>query len=220
MVRTVFSHKDAARVSHEFCSVVGHGGTNHPNADFMVGGQKTHLCGIYDLPDCKSHEEMSGTLSQRGLLKDVRGTPTHILYNPHDLTEISRAHGMTLGNIEEAVAAAQKVLGKPVPWKEYQKILKPLEDAKTAFAAGDARKALKALGDFDPKGVEALKTQADALRAEIFAAGEKRLEEAKGLIEQGEKAKALKILRDVAADYAGTDVADKAKELIPQAKTE
>ncbi|MCU0727495.1 MAG: hypothetical protein MUE73_17190 [Planctomycetes bacterium] len=220
MVGAVFFHKDAVRVSHEFCAVVGHGNTEHANGDYAVAGKKVHLCSIYDLSDCSEHEKMREELSRRDLLKDVKGTPTHIFYNPKDMTEISRFHSASMSQIENALEIAQKAMGKPVVWKEYQKIRKSLDEAKTAFEAGERRKALKALGDFDPKGMESLKGEAEVLKGQILAAGEKSIEEAVSLIETGDKAKALKILRAVLADYAGTDLAEKARELIPQAKDE
>jgi hypothetical protein len=220
MVGAVFFHKNAVKVSHEFCAVVGHGNTDHANGDYVVGGKKTHLCSIYDMPDCSIHEKMREELGRRDLLKGVTGTPTHIFYNPKDMTELSRFHSASMSQIETALATAQQALGKPVTWKEYAKIRKSLDEARTACEAGENRKALKALFDFDAKGMENLKSEAELLKGQVMAAGEKSIGEAIGLIEAGEKAKALKILRMVLADFAGTDLADKARELIPQAKDE
>ena len=108
MIGTVFLNKDAVRISHECVTVIAHGNTDHGEGEWVVGREKEHLCNIYDLPTCKAHEDLRTALGQKGLLKDVRGTPTHIIYNPHDLTELARTHHMTLGKIEDAIAEAQK----------------------------------------------------------------------------------------------------------------
>lgn len=218
MVRTVFSHKDAFAVSHEFVSLVAHGNTDHPQGEYLMGGRKMHLCGIYDLPDCKAHEDMRAVLGRKDLLKGVAGTPAHIFYNPHDLTELSRANYMSLKDFEDHAAAAQKVLGKPITWREWTKLRKPLEAARELLAKEDYRKALRELEDFDPQGRESLTAEGEALRGEILAAGRARLDEAKALLEQGENGKALKILRDVSRDFPDTEVGEEAKKLIPQAK--
>ena len=85
MWRTVFSHKDIVKLSYDFVAVVGHGNSDHREGEFIVAGKKRHLCKVYNLPNCKVHEDMRGTLSQKNLLTDVKGTPTHILYDPHTM---------------------------------------------------------------------------------------------------------------------------------------
>ena len=218
MIGTVFLHKDAAKVSREFVAVVAHGNTSHASGEYVYGGEKREMCGIYDLEDCSVHENLRQAVSQKGLLKGVGGTPTHIIYNPHDLSEISRYHGANLGKIEDTVKEAQKVLGTPVTWKQFSKLRATLDDASELIAAEDYRKAIKALDGFEPGTMKGLAEEAAELEAGILAAGEKLLDEARTLIEAEEKPKALKILRTVSRDFAGTEVGEAAKELIPQAK--
>jgi hypothetical protein len=218
MWRTVFSHKDIVKLSYEFVALVGHGNPDHGEADYNVGGKKTHLCNVYNLPSCKSHEDMRTTLTQKNLLPDVRGTPTHILYNPHDMKEISRSHSQTVGSMTDSIVAAQKVLGKPITYKAFSKLTKNLDEAEAFIAEEDFRKAMKAMKGFDAKGLESLVARAAELQAKIDGAAEARLGEARKLIDEGENGKALKLLRNVLRDFSGTDYADKAKELIVVAK--
>jgi hypothetical protein len=214
MAETVFPHKDLAKLSFEFVAVIGHGSPDHGEGDYVVKGEKKHLCGIYDLPDCKSHEAMASALQQKGLLKDVRSTPTHIVYNPHDLTEISRTHYMAVSQIEDAIAEAQKTLGKPVRWKDYEKMRSTLSAARGFLAEKDFRKALKELKGFDAGGVTDLEAEAKALHEEILEAGRAIVARAKELIEAGEADKAKDLLHDVRRDFAKTEVEAEAKELL------
>jgi hypothetical protein len=214
MAETVFPSKDLAKLSHEFVAVIGHGSPDHGEGDFVVKGEKKHLCNIYDLPDCKAHEAMAAALQRKGLLKDVRGTPTHIIYNPHDLTEISRAHYMAVSQIEDAIAEAQKVLGKPVRWREYEKMRSTLDAARGFVAEKDYRKALKELKGFDAGSMTNLESEAKAIHEEILEAGRAIVAEAKDLIENGDKDKAKGLLRDAKRDFAKTEVEEEAKTLL------
>ena len=218
MWKTVFSHKDIVKLSHEFVAVVGHGNPDHGEADFRVAGKKTHLCNVYNLPSCKSHEDMRNALSQKNLLKEVRGTPTHILYNAKDMTEISRSHSQSVSSMEDSIRAAQKVIGKPVAWKTFSKMQKSLDEAETFIAEEDYRKASKALKGFSANGMESLEQRAETLRNAITEAGNAQLEEARAKLEEGDKSGAIKILRNINRDFAGTDVAKEAKKLMAEAK--
>ena len=218
MVRTVFFHKDIGRISREFVAVVAHSNPDHGEGDWIVGRSREHLCNIYDLPSCRSHEEMRTELSKRGLLKGANSTPTHIIYNPHDLSELARTHFMTAKNFEDKNAEAQKVLGKPVRWKHFAKARGTLDEARTLLETEDYRKCLRALKGFDAMGMKGLQSEAEKLEADVLATGEARLEEARGLIDGGEAGKAIKLLRGVSRDFAGTEAAKTAKALIARAK--
>ena len=222
MWKTVFSHKDIIKLSYDFVAVVGHGNTAHKEGDYVVNGKKEHLCEVYNLPNCKSHEDMRNEMNRRNLLPGVRGTPTHIVYNPHDLKEISREHGQSVSAIEKQIAAAQKTLGKPITWKDYSKTRKPLDEARELLSGDkpDYRKALRALKGFDAKGMKALELEVEQIKNEILAAGEKGLADARELIEAGDKGKATKLLRTLARDFAGTDIESEAKKLLAEAKAE
>ena len=222
MWKTVFSHKDIIKLSYDFVAVVGHGNTAHKEGDYVVNGKQTHLCEVYNLPSCKAHEDMRNEMSRRNLLPNVRGTPTHIVYNPHDMKEISRTHGQSVSDIEDQIGAAQKTLGKPITWKEYGKTRKPLDEARGLISGDkpDYRKALRALKGFDAKGMKALEAEAENIRNEILAAGEKGLTEARELIAADEKSKALKLLRTLSRDFAGTEIEPEAKKLMAEAKAE
>ena len=218
MWKTVFSHKDIIKLSHECVAVVGHSNPDHGEADFNVGGKKTHLCNVYNLPSCKSHEDMRMALSQKNLLPGVRGTPTHIIYNAKDMTEISRSHSQNVSGMEDSIAAAQKVLGKPISWKKFSKMQKSLDEAEAFIAEEDFRKASRALKGFDANGMESLEQRAELLRASIIEAGNARIEEAKAKLEEGDKSGALKLLRNISRDFSGTELADEAKKLMAEAK--
>lgn len=220
MARTVFPHKDLAKLSYDFVPVIAHGNPDHGEGEFVVKGKKKHLCKIYDVASCELHSNMGPELSKRGLLKGVRGTPTHIMFNPHDLSEISRAHGMSVGQIEDAVKAAQKQLGKPIRYKDFQKMRKTLDDVKAAADKADYRKALRGLKGFDAKGMKSLTDEAEKLRGKIMEAGKKMLEDAKAALEAGEKKQAGKLLKDVTRHFAGTDLAKEAKTLLDRTKEE
>ncbi|MHC4469383.1 MAG: hypothetical protein ACYTDY_10280 [Planctomycetota bacterium] len=220
MARTVFSHKDLAKFSLEFVPVMAHGNPDHGEGDFVVGGKKMRLCRIYDLPNCKSHADMRGAVAQRGLLKGVGGTPTHVIYNPHDLTEISRANYMNVSQIQDSINDAQKKMGKPVRYKDFQKMRKTLDDVKAAADKADYRKALRGLKSFDAKGMKSLADEAEKLRGKIMEAGKKMLEDAKAALEAGEKKQAGKLLKDVTRHFAGTDLAKEAKTLLDRTKEE
>jgi len=222
MWKTVFSHKDIIKLSYDFVAVVGHGNTAHKEGDYVVNGKQTHLCEVYNLPSCKSHEDMRTEMSRRNLLPGVRGTPTHILYNPHDMKEISRSNSQNVSGMEDSIAAAQKTLGKPITWKEYSKTRKPLDEARELITGDkpDYRKALRALKGFDAKGMKALEVEVEQIRNEILAAGEKGLADARELIAAGEKSKALKLLRTLSRNFAGTEIETEAKKLTAEAKAE
>jgi hypothetical protein len=221
MVRSVFSHKDLTKLSLEYVGVLSHRTTNHKSGEYTVAGKKKHMCGIYNLPDCKSHENMSGALSQKGLLKDVRGTPTHIVYNPHDMTELTpRAHYMNVSQIEDAIKAAQKKLGKPVKYKDFAKMRETLDTAKAELSDKDYRGALKALKAYKSKGMKSLDAEAKAIREKIMAAGKELIEKAKTALEAGDKDAAMKHLREVNKGFGGTDLAKEAKKLMEKAKEE
>jgi TolA-binding protein len=220
MARSVFPHKDLAKLSYDFVPVIAHGNPDHGEGDFIYGKKKTHLCKIYDVPNCKAHSDMGSELSRRGLLKGVRGTPTHIMFNPHDLSEISRAHGMSVGQIEDAVEDAQKKLGKPIRYKDFQKMRKALDEVKASIEKGDYRKALKGLKSFDAKGLKSLEAEAKKLSEETMDAGGKMIEAAEAALEAGDKKKAGKLLKDVTRHFSGTDLAKKAKSLLDQMKEE
>ncbi len=218
MWETVFSHKDIIKLSHEFVAVVGHSNPDHGEADFNVGGKKTHLCKVYNLPSCKSHEDMRMALSQKNLLPGVRGTPTHILYNPGDMTEISRSNSQTVSGMEDSIHAAQKVLGKPVTFKVFSKMRKSLVEAEAYIAEEDFRKASRALKGFDANGMESLAQRAETLQASLLSAGNAQVAQAQARLDEGDKSGAIKILRNINRDFAGTEVADEAKTLMAEAK--
>jgi hypothetical protein len=220
MWKTVFSHKDIVKLSYDFVAVVGHSNPDHGEADFSVAGKKTHLCNVYNLPSCQAHETMASALTQKNLLPDVRGTPTHIIYNAKDMTEISRSNSQSVSSMEDSIVAAQKVIGKPITWKVFSKMQKSLDEAEVAIAEGDFRKASKALKGFDAEGMPSLEQRAEKLAASILEAGNARLEEARGMIAEGRKADALQILRDITRDFSGTELADEAKKLMVEAKQE
>ncbi len=218
MWKTVFSHKDIIKLTYEFVAVVAHGNPDHGEADFNVGGKKTHLCKVYNLPSCKTHEDMRVALSQKRMGTDVRGTPTHIIYNPRDMTEISRSHSQSVGQMEDSIHAAQKVLGKPVTWKVFSKMRKSLDEAEAYIAEDDFRKASRALKGFNANGMESLELRAETLRASIVEAGNARLEEAQAKLDEGDKSGAIKLLRNISRNFAGTEVADEARKLMAEAK--
>jgi hypothetical protein len=218
MWKTVFSHKDIIKLSYDMVAVVGHSNSDHGEGDYNVGGQKEHLCSVYNLPSCKVHEDMARALQAKNLLPGVTGTPTHIIYNPKDLTEISRSHSQSVSQLEDAIAEAQKILGKPVTWKAFSKMEKDLDEAEKFIAEGDFRKAERALKGFDPEGLESLKQRAEKLNAAITEAGNAKLEEARGLLAEGDKSGAIKILRHITREFSGTDIADEAKKLMAEAK--
>jgi hypothetical protein len=213
MARSVFSSKDLAKLSYEFVPVIAHGNTDHPSGEYILGREKKHLCGIYDVSDCKVHEQMVQALSSHHMLNNVGGTPTHIIFNPHDMSEIARYHGMAVKNIEDAIEEAQKQLGKPVRYKTYVKLRETLDEAAGLVKEKKYRSALRQLKGFDPEGMKGMQAEAEGLMAQVLEAGEKMLEEAKGHIDAGEKEAAEKLLKEVSREFSGTDVADKAKEL-------
>ena len=220
MIGSVFLSKDMAKVSQEFVAVIAHGRPNHGEGEHIVNGQKKHLCNIYDVSTCKSHEDMSAALQRKNLLKGVRGTPTHITYNPHTLVEISRAHGMNSGSIEKMIEGAQKTLGKPVRYKDFAKMRKTLDDAKAKLEKKDYRGAFKALKGYKSKGMKSLDAEAKSLKEEIMAAGQALVDEAKKAIESGDKKGAQKLLREVTKGFSGTDLAKEATKLLKEAKEE
>lgn len=218
MARTVFPHKDLAKLSYDFVPVIAHGNPDHGEGDFVVKGKKTHLCKIYDVASCELHTNMAPELSKRGLLKGVKGTPTHIMFNPHDLSEISRAHGMSVGQIEDAVKDAQKQMGKPVRYKDFQKMRKILDEAKAQVEKGDYKKALRAAKGFDAKGMKSLEAEAKAIETAVMEAGKKLLEEAKAALESGDEKQASKILKELTREFSGTDIGKEAKTLLESTK--
>ena len=220
MIGSVFLSKDMAKPSQEFVAVVGHNRPNHGEGEHIVNGQKKHLCNIYDVSSCKSHENMAQALQQKNLLKGVRGTPTHITFNPHTLEEISRAHGMTSGSIEKMIEEAQKKLGKPVRYKDFAKMRETLDDAKAKFEKKDYRGALKVLKGYKSKGMKSLDAESKTLKEEIMAAGQALIDEAKKALETGDKKEAQKLLREVTKGFSGTDLAKEATKLLKEAKEE
>jgi len=220
MVRSVFSHKDLTKLSYEYVGVMSHNRPNHGEGEFLVKGEKKHLCNIYDISSCESHEKMSSALSAKNLLKDVRATPTHIWYDPNTLEEIGRANYMNVSQIEDAIEAAQKKLGKPVRHKDFSKMRETLDDAKAKLAEKDYRGALRALKGFDAKGMKSLEAEAKALNEEIVKAGKSLIEEAKKALEKGDTKEAQKLLREVTKGFGGTDLAEEATELLKKAKEE
>lgn len=220
MVGSVFPHKTLVKFSMEFVPVMAHRTTDHKSGDYIVNGKKKHMCGIYDLDDCKQHEAMSAELAKKSLAKGVRGTPTHIIYNPHNFEELGRAHHMTASQIEDQVKAAQKKLGKPIAWKDFSKMKSTLDDAQTKFEAKDYRGALKALKGYKSKGMKSLDTRAKTMMDEIMAAGQALIDEAKKCLEAGDKMTAQKHLRDVTKGFSGTDLQKKAQELLKECKEE
>jgi hypothetical protein len=220
MWKAVFFHKDIVKLSYDFVAVVAHGNSDHGEADFKVSGQKVHSCSVYSLPDCKTHEDMRNALAQKSLAKDVSGTPTHIIYNPKDMTEISRSHFQSVSQMTDSIAEAQKIIGKPITWKAFSKMTKSLDEAEKFIAEEDYRKAAKALKGFDAEGMASLEQRAEKLRGAITEAGTAQLEKAREMLAEGNKSGALKLLRDIARDFAGTDLEDEAKTLMVEAKQE
>ncbi|MEN8149951.1 MAG: hypothetical protein ABFS86_09015 [Planctomycetota bacterium] len=209
-----------AKVSREFVAVIAHNRPSHGEGDHVVAGKKKHLCNIYDVSSCKSHEDMSKALQGKNLLKGVRGTPTHIIYNPGTLEEISRSHRQSASQIEDSIKVAQKQLGKPVTWKDFSKMKSTLDDAQAKLAAKDYRGALKALKGYKSKGMKSLDARAKSLREEIMAAGQALIDEAKKLLEEGDKAGAQKLLRKVTKGFSGTDLQKEAQALLKKCKEE
>jgi len=179
MAESVFPSKDLAKLSYDFVAVIAHNRPNHGEGDWIHQGEKKHLCNIYDVSSCKVHEQMAMELQKKNLLKGVRGTPTHIMYDPHDLTEISRAHGMSVSDIEDAVKAAQRKLGKPILWRVYGKLKAELEEIRKLVAEDELRDALRDLKRFDAEEIEAIETEAKELREAVFEAGRKKIAEAR-----------------------------------------
>jgi hypothetical protein len=218
MIGSVFLSKDMAKPSHEFVAVVAHNRPNHGEGDHIVHGKKVHLCNIYDVSSCKAHEDMAAALQKKNLLKGVRGTPTHIVYNPHTLEELDRTHGMSASQVENQIEKAQKKLGKPVRWREYMKMREPLDKAKEELADQDYRGALRALDDFEAKEMKSLSAEAESLKEEIMAAGKKLLSKAKEALEAGDKKEAQKLLREVKKNFGGTELDEEATKLLKESK--
>jgi hypothetical protein len=218
MAKSVFSSKDLAKLSYEFVPVIAHGNTDHPSGDYVIGREKKHMCGIYDVADCKQHEAMVQALSAKQMLKGVSGTPTHIIFDPRDMSEISRAHYMTVGNIEDAIAEAQKKLGKPIRYKDFKKMRETLDDASKQIDEKDFRGALRTLKGFDAEGMKGMEAEAKTLDERIHTAGEEMLAKARELIDAGDADEASKLLREIGRQFSGTEIADKAKELKAEAK--
>ncbi len=218
MWKTVFSHQDIIKLSYEFVAVVGHSNPDHGEADYRVAGKKTHLCNVYNLPSCKSHEDMRNAMSRKNLLPGVRGTPTHILYNPKDMKEISRSNTQSVGQMEDSIAAAQKIIGKPVTWKAFAKMRKSLDEAEAFIAKENYRKASRALKGFDAGGMASLSERAEKLRRAITEAGNAQLEQAREMLAEENKSGALKLLRTISRNFSGTEIADEAKKLMALAK--
>lgn len=220
MWKTVFFHKDIVKLSYDFVAVVAHGNSDHGEADFRVGGEKVHSCSVYSLPNCKTHENMRNALVQKGLAKDVAGTPTHILYNPNDMTEISRSHYQSVSQMEDSIAEAQKIIGKPVTWRAFSKMTKSLDEAEKFIAEEDYRKAGKSLKGFDAEGMASLEARAEKLRGAITEAGTAQIEKARAMLDEGDKSGALKLLRHIAREFSGTDLEEEAKTMMVEAKQE
>lgn len=221
MAENVFPSKDMTKLSFDMVAVIGHTDDGHTEGDYIVNGEKKHMCGIYDLPDCQSHKQMAQALSQKGLTPGMRGTPTHWIFNPHDLSkEISQAHGMSSSQIENAIAEAQKAIGKPVLWKDYAKMVKAIDEAKRLIAEKDYRKALAELKDLDPKGLANIEAEKTALTEQVLEAGRARVKEAEELIDSGDVAAAKKILLSVRTEFGRTPVEDEAKALLDKLKDE
>jgi hypothetical protein len=161
---------------------------------------------------------MRMALDRKGLLKGARGTPTHIIYNPNDMTEISRSHRQTAGQMKDSLIAAQKVIGKPITWKSFSKMTKSLDEAEEHIAEEDYRKAARSLKGFDANGMQSLEERAAQLRAQIQEAGEAQLEKAREMLEAGDKSGALKLLRTIAREFSKTEIEKEAKKLIAEAK--
>lgn len=220
MIGSVFLSKDMAKVSHEFVAVIAHGQPNHGEGDHIVGGKKKHLCNIYDVSTCKTHENMASALQQKKLLKGVRGTPTHIIFNPHTLAELARSHGQSASQIEESIKVAQKTLGKPITWKDFSKMQSTLDDATAKFEAKDYRGALKTLKGYKSKGMKSLDARAKSLKEEIMAAGQALIDEAKKCLDGNDKKTAQKLLRDVTKGFSGTELQKEAQKLLKECKEE
>jgi FimV-like protein len=207
-----------AKTSREFVAVIAHGRPNHGEGDHIVGGKKQHLCNIYDVSTCKAHENMSSALSQKGLLKGVRGTPTHIIFNPHTLEELARSNYQSASQIEDSIQVAQKSLGKPVTWKDFSKMKSTLDDAQAKLEEKDYRGARKALKGYKSKGMKSLDARAKSLNDKIMAAGQALIDEAKKCLDAGDKKKAQEHLREVTKGFSGTDLQKEAQNLLKECK--
>lgn len=221
MAENVFPSKDMVKLSMDFVAVIAHNDDGHTEGDYIVNGEKKHMCGIYDLPDCQSHKQMAQAVSQKGLAPGMRGTPTHWIFDPKDLsTPLHTAHSMSASQIEDAIAEAQKKIGKPVLWKDYSKMSKAIEETKRLIAEKDYRKALAELKDLDPKGLANIEAEKKALTEQIFEAGRALLKEAEELIDGGDVAAAKKILLSVRSEFNRTPVEDEASALLDKLKDE
>jgi TolA-binding protein len=209
-----------AKTSQEFVAVIAHNRPNHGEGEHIVQGKKKHLCNIYDVSSCKAHENMSSALQQKNLLKGVRGTPTHITFDPHTLEEISRAHFMSASQIEDTIKEAQKKLGKPVTYKDFSKMKDALDEARAKLSEKDYRAAFKALKGYKSKGMKSLDAEAKAINDELMAAGKELIANAKKALESGDKKEAQKLLREVTKGFGGTDLAKEAQKLLKEAKEE
>jgi hypothetical protein len=218
MAETVFPSKDMAKLSYEFVAVIGHQNSDHGEGDFYYEGEKKHLCNLYDLPNCKVHEQMAVELQRRGLLKGVTGTPTHIIYDPHTLKELSRFHYMSTSQIKDAIEEAQKKLGRPVRWHDYMKLEATLDKVEKLIGDKDYRKALRELKDYDPGEMKNLKAKAESLQKKIMDAGKAMLEEAKKALEANDTKKVHDLVRDIRREFPRTDLADAAKDLLSKLK--
>lgn len=125
-----------------------------------------------------------------------------------DGKEIARVVGNNIAGVQKAMEDAIKQVGPGIAQDDWKKLKTDMAEADAYLTAGKAKKAIAEYKKLAKAKFDSVKAMGEDGLKRASDAGLKAVEEALAL----DDAEAVKALKKIASEFAGTEAGDKAKE--------
>ena len=217
MESSTYTDAKVIAASKSWVNVIAHSEMKHSTRDVILNGKKVTWCSEYWGIECSVHQE-----GAKGVGKYVQGSygaPMTILIDP-DGKELWRSKGGAMGSgelIKQMNEILAKVPGDHVSAVDWTAAKKSLAEADEAMGKEDYKKAIESAQKVAKSKVKTIAALAEEPLKKITEKGDALFEEAKGKIES-DKAEAKKLLKKIAEQFKGMDVAKKAADALKEIK--
>ena len=197
MESSTYPDKKYIESSRMWVNVAAHSEKTH-EVDAMIAGKRVTVCSAYWNIPCSAH---SACYSASGQFEGIKGLPTTV-YTDADGKEIGRAVGGKSASelVKMQKDYLEKIPGEKIPADEWNASKVFLEQAGSALAASEWKKAVEGYTKVSKMPRKVLKDKGAEGLAKLNEKGMELVADAKGKIET-EKEEAKKILKLVAADF-------------------
>lgn len=182
---------------------------------------------LVEFPGLTVEQINSMNSSKAGSYNNTGRIPYTAIVNPHTLAEMSNiAGGYGVGALTDAVEDAKKALNKEygpsLSRKDLAKLDKQISEIREDTAEANFVKAFGGLNKLEKsvaKEPEQVQAKVAAVKTEVVEAAGKKLDELEGMIGSGEAKAASRELGSLTRALKGTDLEERAKELLDKAKS-